>query len=408
MARKAYATMDHAAKSEDTLYCRRHSLAHIMAQAVQKLYPGTKLGFGPPVDNGFYYDFLLPQTISDEDLKAIEDEMRKILRERQTFEYRELSPDEAVEMLKGQGEHLKAEYARELGDRGETLSFYRNGPFEDLCAGPHVEDTGKIPADSFKLDTLAGAYWRGDEKREMLTRIYGLAFMDKKELKEFIRLREEARKFDHRKLGKELDLFHISEEVGPGLPLWLPNGTVLREELEALAREVEFQAGYQRVATPHVTDGKLFETSGHLPYYKDAMFPPMTVDEERQYYLKPMNCPFHHLIFGSRPRSYRELPLRLAEYGQCYRYEQSGALAGLLRVRGMCMNDAHIYCTAEQLEEEFTAVLEMHRNYYEMFRLARYWMRLSIHDPENKTKYVDNPAAWASSEKIIEKILEKS
>jgi threonyl-tRNA synthetase len=407
MAKKAYAGLDFEGKEQDALYKRRHSLAHILAQAVQKVRPGTRLGFGPPVENGFYYDFLFTEPISDEDFGAIEKEMRKIIQEKQPFERREMSAQEAVDMLKAQGEHLKAEYCADLASRGENLSFYRNGPFEDMCAGPHVEHTGQIPGDCFQIDALAGAYWRGDEKREQLTRIYALAFDNKAELKEFVRLREEAKKFDHRKLGKELEIFTISDQVGPGLPLWLPAGTVLRDELENLAKEWEFQDGYQRVATPHVTDGKLFETSGHLAHYKEGMFPAMAVDENREYYLKPMNCPFHHLIFGHRPRSYRELPLRLAEYGQVYRYEGSGALAGLLRVRGMCMNDAHIYCTPEQLRDEFTKVLELHKRYYEMFRLSHYWMRLSTHTPERLgDKYVNLPEDWIKSEAIIKDILD--
>ena len=406
MAKKVYAGLDFEGKEKDPLYRRRHSLAHVLAQAVQKLYPGTRLGFGPPIENGFYYDFAFAEPISDEVFPAIEKEMRRIINEKQAFEFRELDIDEAAAMLEAQGENLKAEYARELVSKGEKLGFYRNGPFEDMCAGPHVEHTGQIPTDCFALDNLAGAYWRGDENREQLTRIYALAFESKAELKEYLRLREEAKKFDHRKLGKELEIFMISDHVGPGLPLWLPNGTVLRDELEALAREWEFQDGYVRVATPHVTDGRLFETSGHLAHYKEGMFPAMSVDEGRDYYLKPMNCPFHHLIFGHRPRSYRELPLRLAEYGQVYRYEGSGALAGLLRVRGMCMNDAHIYCTPEQLHQEFAAVLDLHKRYYDLFRLSAYWMRLSVHDPENnKGKYVDNPEAWKTSEDILKNIL---
>ncbi|GMU50889.1 MAG: threonine--tRNA ligase [Candidatus Xenobia bacterium] len=403
--RKSYAGMDLSDKEADPLYKRRHSLAHVLAQAIQNLVEGTHLGFGPPVENGFYYDFQLPRPVTVEDLPAIEKEMRRILAQDQKFELLEKDLETALADFEKQGEHLKAEYARELVSGGETLTFYRNGPFEDMCAGPHVDSTRFIPTDCFCLDSVAGAYWRGDEKREMLTRIYGLCFNTKKDLEEFKREREEAKKFDHRKLGKELELFMIADEVGAGLPLWLPNGTVLRDELEALAREKEHDGGYVRVATPHVTDGKLFETSGHLEHYKEAMFPAMPV-EERDFYLKPMNCPFHHLIFGVRPRSYRELPLRLAEYGQVYRYEPSGALAGLLRVRGMCMNDAHIYCTPEQLEDEFRAVLELHRDYYEMFRITKYWMRLSVHDPANTEKYVDNPEAWKSSEQIIQRILD--
>lgn len=407
MAKKAYAGLDFEGKEQDVLYKKRHSLAHILAQAVQKLYPGTLLGFGPPVENGFYYDFLFAEPISDEALPAIEKEMRKIIQEKQTFERREMTADEAVAMLKAEGEYLKAEYCQDLASRGEQLSFYRNGPFEDMCAGPHMEHTGQITGDSFQLDALAGAYWRGDEKREQMQRIYGIAFENKAELKEFIRLREEAKKFDHRKLGKELEIYTISDQVGPGLALWLPAGTVLRDELENMAKEWEFKDGYQRVATPHVTDGKLFETSGHLAHYKDAMFPAMAVDENREYYLKPMNCPFHHLIFGHRPRSYRELPVRLAEYGQVYRYEGSGALAGLLRVRGMCMNDAHIYCTPEQLRDEFAKVLDMHRRYYEKFRLSAYWMRLSVHDPARLgDKYVNLPEDWIKSEAVIKEILD--
>lgn len=408
MAKKAYAGLDFEGKENDPLYKRRHSLAHILAQAVQKVRPGTRLGFGPPVENGFYYDFHFAEPISDEDFSAIEKEMRKIINEKQAFERREMTAAEAVAMLNEQGENLKAEYCQDLASRGENLSFYRNGPFEDMCAGPHVEHTGQIPTDCFQLDTLAGAYWRGDEKREQLTRIYGLAFENKAELKEFIRLREEAKKYDHRKLGKELEIFMISDHVGPGLPLWMPNGTVLRDELENLAKEWEFADGYQRVATPHVTDGKLFETSGHLAHYKEGMFPAMAVDENREYYLKPMNCPFHHLIFGNRPRSYREMPVRLAEYGQVYRYEGSGALAGLLRVRGMCMNDAHIYCTPEQLKDEFTKVLDMHKRYYEMFRLSHFWMRLSTHIPERLgDKYVNLPEDWIKSEAVIKGILDE-
>jgi threonyl-tRNA synthetase len=406
MARRVYAGMDADEKGDDPLYKRRHSLAHVMAQAVQKLFPGTHLGFGPPVENGFYYDFQFQEPFDPESLPLVEAEMRRILAEDQPFEHRLVSPEEAVEQFEAAGETLKAEYLRELAERGEEISLYQSGPFVDLCAGPHVEKSSQIPPDCFALDAVAGAYWRGDQKREMLTRLYGLAFGSKKELKEFLKQREEAKKYDHRKLGKELELFMISEQVGAGLPLWLPNGTVLRDELEVLAREWEQREGYQRVATPHLTSEQLFYTSGHLPYYKDGMFPPMALEEGQNFYLKPMNCPFHHLVFGHRPRSYRELPLRLAEYGQVYRYEPSGTLAGLLRVRGMCMNDAHIYCTPEQLEEEFRAVLELHRRYYDMFRISRYWMRLSLHDPQNTAKYVQNPEAWEQSEKAIRRVMD--
>lgn len=405
MARQVYAGMDTQQKEDDPLYTRRHSLAHVLAQAVLRLYPGTKLGFGPAVEHGFYYDFQFAEPIDAERLGDIETEMRRILGENQEFSRRLVPADEAVKELEERGEVLKAEYVRELGERGEDISFYDNGIFSDLCAGPHVQKTSQIPSDCFCLDSVAGAYWRGDQSREMLTRIYGLAFGNKKELKEFIRVREEAKKFDHRKLGKEMELFFVSEQIGVGLPLWLPNGTVLRDELEKLAKEWEQRDGYQRVATPHLTNEQLFYTSGHLPYYKDSMFPPMAIDEGQNYYLKPMNCPFHHMIFGHRPRSYRELPVRLAEYGQVYRYEPSGTLAGLLRVRGMCMNDAHIYCSPEQLENEFRSVLDLHKRYYDMFRFENYWMRLSLHDEVNTKKYVNNPEAWKQSEDAIRRVM---
>ncbi|MCR5660664.1 MAG: threonine--tRNA ligase [bacterium] len=405
MARLGYAGLSAQEKEDDPLYTRRHSLAHVLAEAVQNLFPGTKLGFGPPVENGFYYDFQFAEPFDPENLPKIEAEMRRIIAKKQPFVKRIEEPGKAVEFFEKAGETLKAEHVKELAAQGEALSLYESGSFTDLCAGPHVENTSQIPSDCFCLDTVAGAYWRGDQSREMLTRIYGLAFGSKKELKEFIRAREEAKKYDHRKLSKELEFFTITEKVGLGLPLWLPNGTVLREEIEKLAKEMEQRGGYQRVATPEITNEQLFYTSGHLPYYKDGMFPPMSIDEGQNYYLKPMNCPFHHMIYAYRPRSYRELPLRLAEYGHCYRYEGSGTLAGLLRVRGMCMNDAHIYCTPEDLEQEFRAVIDLHKKYYDLFRIENYWMRLSLHDEINTKKYVNNPEAWKHSEDAIRRVL---
>ncbi|MDO5295965.1 MAG: threonine--tRNA ligase [bacterium] len=405
MARQIYAGMDREEKENDPLYTRRHSLAHVMAAAVRRLFPDTKLGFGPAIDNGFYYDFQFAEPFDAERLPEIEAEMRRIIAEKQDFVRRELPFAEAVKFFEDAGEKLKAEYMRELVDKGETISLYDNGEFTDMCAGPHVDNTSRIPSDCFCLDYSSGAYWRGDQSREMLTRIYGLAFSNKKELKEFIKAREEAKKYDHRKLGKELELFTMSEKVGLGLPLWLPNGTVLREELEKLAKEWEQRDGYKRVVTPVITNEQLFYTSGHLPYYADSMYPPMSIDEGQNYYLKPMNCPFHHVIFGSRPRSYRELPLRLAEYGNVYRYEASGTLAGLLRVRGMCMNDAHIYCSPEQLENEFRSVIMLHKRYYELFRIENYWLRLSLHDEINTKKYVNNPEAWKQSEDAIRRVM---
>jgi threonyl-tRNA synthetase len=390
----------------DALYRRRHSLAHVLAHAVLEARPGTRLGFGPPVEHGFYYDFLFDRPLADEELRDIERRMRKLVKSGLRFEREELDLDAAVRLLEERGQSFKVEYARDLhAQQGvQRISFYRSGDFLDMCEGPHVETTREIPPDSFKLDSVAGAYWRGSEKNPMMTRIYGLAFPTKQELDEFVARRELARERDHRKLGAELEIFMVSDEVGKGLPLWLPNGTVLRDELEALAREMEFRAGYVRVATPHLAREHLYRTSGHLPYYKDSMFPPMQLEDEEAYWLKPMNCPFHHQIYAMRPRSYRELPLRLAEYGDVYRYEKSGQLAGLLRVRGMTMNDAHIYCTLEQVKDEFRAVIDLHRHYYQMFRLEDFWMRLSLHSPDGE-KFVTAEDRWLFAEGLVRDVL---
>ncbi len=394
------------AKHDDPLYQRRHSLAHVLAQAVLEVRPDAKLGFGPPVDNGFYYDFLFDEPLEDNALADLERRMRKILKRGARFEREELPLDAAVHKLEEIGQPFKAEYARDLHANAgvETISFYQSGPFLDMCEGPHVDSMRNIPRDSFKLDSIAGAYWRGDERNPMMTRIYGLAFLTKEELDTFVAKRELARQRDHRKLGAELDIFVVSDEIGRGLPLWLPNGTALRDELEQLAREEEFRAGYQRIATPHIAKADLYRTSGHLPYYTESMYPPMELEDEEAYYLKPMNCPHHHMVFAARPRSYRELPLRFAEYGDVYRYEKSGQLAGLLRVRGMRMNDAHIYCTLEQVREEFTAVIDMHKKYYDMFRLEEFWMRLSLHAPD-KEKFVSAEERWVFAEDLVRSVL---
>jgi threonyl-tRNA synthetase len=389
------------------IYKIRHSLAHVLAQAVMEIYPGTELGFGPPVENGFYYDFRFPgEAPGAEDLKAIEKKMKHIIKQNQEFSSYTLSADEAIKFLNETNQVLKAEYAQELLDKGYELSFYRNGNFIDMCEGNHVNKTKDLPVNAFMLDSIAGSYWRGDSDRPMLTRIYGLAFETKEQLQEFLTERKLARERDHRKLGRELDIFVIDDEIGAGLPLWLPNGTVLRDEIEKLAKDTEFQLGYDRVATPHITKENLFYTSGHLPYYKDTMYAPIEIDGEN-YYLKPMNCPFHHKVFSSRLRSYRELPLRLAEYGTCYRYEHSGALSGLLRVRCLSMNDAHIYCTPEQVRSEFKQVLEMHRNFYELFRIKKFWIRLSLH-AKNSGKFIDNEDKWLFCEKIVQECLEET
>jgi threonyl-tRNA synthetase len=406
---------------KDDLYCIRHSLAHVMAQALLGIRPGSKLGFGPPIDNGFYYDFILSEPLTEADFKEVEKRMRKIINQDQVFEEENLSYDEAMARLDDMGEPYKKEYAQELFDKKgiETLRFYRNGPFLDMCEGPHVPSTKAIPADGFKLRSVAGAYWRGDSRNVMMTRIYAWAYRSKEELKEAMQAHEEALKRDHKKLGKELGIFRIDEQVGKGLPLWLPNGTVIRDQLQRYVEELEFRADYKRVTTPLLAKTSLYHTTGHLPYYKEGMFPFMEIKETsreggevvEEYVLKPMNCPHHHLIFASEKRSYRDLPLRLAEYGICHRYEDSGSLSGLLRVRAMCMNDAHIYCTEEQIEAEFLAVMDMHRTLYDKLGIKNYHMRLSTWDPDDpkgKQKYVDNPAAWERTQDLVRSAMEKS
>jgi len=406
---------------KDQLYKIRHSLAHIMAEAVLELYPEAKVAIGPPIDTGFYYDFDLgmdengkPRTFTPEDLAAIEKRMRQIIGGKHPFEYREVSADEARELFRDQPYKLELIEGLEKGEVDENgnelsappvISTYKQDTFEDLCRGPHVEHTGKIPSDAFKLMSVAGAYWRGDEHNPMLQRIYGTAWRNKKELKKHLNMLEEAKKRDHRKLGREQEIYIFDEEVGPGLPLWLPNGTVIIEELEKLAHEKEVAAGYTHVRTPHVTKEDLFVRSGHLPYYAESMYPPMDLDGVR-YYVKPMNCPMHHKIYGSKLRSYRELPVRLAEYGTCYRYEKSGELFGLMRVRSMQMNDAHIYCSEEQFEEEFMGVIDLYRIYFDLFGIDRYVMRLSTHHPKGLgKKYVDNERLWLKTEEMVRRAM---
>lgn len=396
---------DHKNLMDDDLYRLRHSLSHIMAQAVVQIRPNAQMGFGPPVRNGFYYDFLLDTPLTEADFPDIEKRMRKIIAEKQVFERVDLPREEAIKKLEGMGQTLKSEYSQELLGKYPSLSFYQNGSFTDMCEGPHVKDTSEIPPGCFKLDSIAGSYWRGDSKRPMLQRLYALAFRSEKELKEYIHQRQLALQRDHRKLGKELEIFDIRDEVGKGLPLWLPNGTVIRDEFEKYARELEFKDGFQRVTTPHVANGGLYRTSGHLPYYASSMFPPMKDEESgEEYYLKAMNCPHHHMIYLNRPRSYRELPLRLAEYGTVYRYEKSGQLAGLLRVRGLSMNDAHIYCTPEQVKSECLKIAAMHKHYYEKFRLDKIWVRLSLHDSE-KGKFIEGEERWRMAEDILREVL---
>ena len=402
---------------KDLLYKIRHSTAHVMAQAVVELFPDAKLAIGPPIENGFYYDFDLgtdsdgkPLAFSPEDLEKIEKRMRQIVAGKHAFNYREISPDEARELFKDQPYKLELiegliegnvdEYGAAI-DETPVLSTYRQDTFEDLCRGPHVGNTGEIRPDAFKLLTVAGAYWRGDENSAMLQRIYGTAWHTRDELKQHLQMLEEARKRDHRKLGRELEIFIFDEDVGPGLPLWLPNGGIVIEELEALAKEMEEKRGYDRVRTPHLAKDALFERTGHLSHYAESMYPPMEMEGVR-YYMKPMNCPFHHKIFDSKPRSYRDLPLRLGEYGTCYRFEKSGELFGLMRVRSMQMNDAHIYCSEEQFEEEFMGVVDLYLEYFRIFGVEKYVMRLSTHHKAGLgKKYIDNEPMWLRTEEMV-------
>src|SRR6516225_7687652 len=435
----------------------RHSASHVLATAILKIWPEAQFAAGPPVENGFYYDVDLPHRISPDDFEKIEAEMKKEIKANHPFERMEVSRHEALEL--GKKGRLAA-----LGDRpeqskykldiienippDEKISLYRSGDFVDLCAGPHVKRTGEIGA--FKVTTVASAYYKGDEKNPQLQRVYGTAFKTKKELDDYFAMLEEAKKRDHRKLGKELAIFVFDDDVGPGLPMFLPRGAAIAEELEKLAKETEFAAGYQRVLTPHIARESLYKKSGHLPYYAESMFPPMELkreDEEFEtkrkrfdelkalveskresadqyaefkrlqhelldsdkYYLKAMNCPHHHKLFAAVPRSYRDLPLRLAEYGTDYRYEKSGELFGLMRVRLLHMNDAHIYCTPEQFEAEFNAVNEMYLNYFKLFGIEKYLMRFSTHDPSKLgQKFVDEPELWKQTEEMTRRVLKDS
>ena len=379
-----------------------HSTAHLMAHAVKELFPDAKVTIGPALENRFYYDFDIDGTFSDEDLVKIEKKMGELAANDHVVTRMELTRGEAVKLFNEMNESYKVEIIEDIeGD--DNISVYTQGDFTDLCRGPHVPLTGKIKY--FKLLNTSGAYWRGDENNAMLQRIYGTAFTSKKKLNKYLNLLEEAKKRDHRKLGKELALFTFDEEVGPGLPLWLPNGAVIIDELEALAKETEDKAAYQRVRTPHLTKGSLYEKSGHLDHYQDAMYPSMDVDGI-EYYVKPMNCPHHHKIYAARPKSYRDLPVRLSEYGTCYRYEKSGQLFGLMRVRSMQMNDAHIYCTKDQFKDEFLAVCNMYLHYFDIFGIDKYQLRLGLHDPKGLgKKYIDEPELWQQTETEVREAL---
>ena len=381
-----------------------HSTAHLMAQSVKELFPSAKVTIGPAIENRFYYDFDVENPFSDEDLVKIEDKMKELAQNNYPVKRKVFSKDDAIDLFESMDESYKVEIIQEIPPE-ETLSAYQQDSFIDLCRGPHVPSTGRIKY--FKVLNSSGAYWRGDENNKMLQRIYGTVFNTKKELKEYLQMLEEAKKRDHRKLGKELGLFAFDDEIGPGLPLWLPKGTIIIEELEKLAKETERKAGYQRVRTPHLTKGSLYEKSGHLKHYKESMYPAMDVDGI-DYYVKPMNCPHHHKIYASAPRSYRDLPLRLAEYGTCYRYEKSGELFGLMRVRSMQMNDGHIYCTKEQFKEEFLSVFQMYLTYFKIFGIDKYEMELCLHSSEGLgKKYVNEPELWIQTEQDVRKALDE-
>lgn len=381
----------------------RHSAAHLLAAAVMELWPNTKRTIGPAIENGFYFDFEFEQPVSENDFVKIEQKMHELVKKWESFERSELTPDDAKKEYPDNP--YKHELIYEFSQNGETLTFYKSGDYWDLCKGGHCEHPSQ-ELKHFKLLSVAGAYWRGSEKNKMLTRIYGTIFPTKEELDAHLALLEEAKKRDHRKIGAEQQLFFIDDVVGKGLVMWLPNGTIIRDQIEKLAIQMEEKDGYVRVVTPHIAKEELFLTSGHLPYYKEGMFPPMVMDDGT-YYLKAMNCPHHHRIYLHTPKSYRELPLRLAEYGTVYRNEMSGTLAGLLRVRALAMNDAHIYLRKDQVKEEFKKVLKLTTEYFKIFGLKDYWFRLSKWDKEHKEKYIDEPENWEYTEQVIREVLQE-
>ena len=379
-----------------------HSSAHLLAEAVEMQFPGAKFWVGPALEKGFYYDIDLgDKTIKEEDVLSLEKKMNELAKQANAYIRKEMSKAEAIAYFTEKEDEYKLDLLSGLEDG--SITFYTQGAFTDLCRGPHIPNTGFIKA--IKITNIAGAFWKGDEKNKMLTRVYGITFPNQKELDEYLLLLEEAKKRDHRKLGKELGIYTMDDDVGPGLPLWMPNGTIIIEELENLAKQTEEDAGYKRVVTPHIAKESMYIKSGHLPYYQDSMFPPMELDGTK-YYLKAMNCPHHHKIFEAEPKSYKDMPLRLAEYGTCYRYEQSGELFGLMRVRCLHMNDAHIYCTKEQFAQEFRAVNEMYLKYFKIFGIDKYVMRLSLHDPKKLgQKYINEPELWLETEAMVRSVL---
>ncbi|MCS6870124.1 MAG: threonine--tRNA ligase [Anaerolineae bacterium] len=393
---------------ESQLYRIRHSLAHVMAQAVLEIFPEGRIAIGPPIEDGFYYDFELPRQLTEADLAEIEARMRRIISGNHPFIRREVSAEEARRLFANQPYKLELIDGLERGGYDENgnkiaeapvISTYRQDTFEDLCRGPHVAHTGELNPNAFKLMSIAGAYWRGDSRRPQLQRIYGTAWHTAAELEEYLHQLEEAKARDHRKLGEQLGLFTFSPLVGKGLPLWKPKGAILRDILERFLRAEQLRAGYLPVVSPHIAKVDLYRTSGHYPYYADSQFPPMTLDNE-EFMLKPMNCPHHIEIYRSEPRSYRDLPLRLAEFGTVYRYEQSGELTGLTRVRGFTQDDAHIFATPEQLEEEFIGVVRLIQRIFDLMGFHDFRARIGTRDP-NSEKYVGAPELWEKATQAI-------
>ena len=404
---------DHSQEKLDHI---RHSLAHLLAAAVLKEFPDAKLGIGPTVENGFYYDFLLPRAIGPDDLKTFEKTMRSFVNKKLAFTGREVSTAEAKKLFATQPFKLDLindfTGAGERSKEKEKLTVYETGTpgeaaiFMDLCRGGHVENTSKIPADGFKLDKIAGAYWRGDEKNQQLQRIYGLAFESKEALKNYSLMLEEAKKRDHRKLGKELQLFTIIDEIGPGLPLFYPKGAILRRTLENYITELQEKRGYVPIWIPHITKGELYKISGHLDKY-DAMYPPMDLKDEAKYYLKPMNCPHFMMLYKTMPHSYRELPVRYTCTTTNYRYEKSGELSGLTRVRALTQDDCHVFVRPDQIEQEINLMLDMVAEVYKTFGFNDFWVRISTHDPANKDKYIGDQKIWADSENTLTELIKK-
>lgn len=388
-------------KDQEALDILRHSTAHIMARAVMRLFPNVQLAFGPTVENGFYYDFLLDESITEEGFKAIEAEMAKIIKADEPFERIEMSRDKAIELLASMGQTLKVDHLKTGLAENDVVSFYRQGEFLDLCRGPHIVSPKIIGA--FKVMSVAGAYWKGDVNNVQLQRLYGTAFFDKKELDAYITRMEEAKKRDHRVLGKRHELFMVDPAVGSGLVVWLPKGAIIRHELETFLYKELIKRKYQPVYSPVICRVELFETSGHYPYYADSQFPPMVLDDGDRYLLRPMNCPLHVMVYNSRPRSYRDLPLRIAEFGNVHRFEQSGELSGLTRVRGFTQDDAHIFCTEDQVEDEFRQCIDMTLMVLRTMGFEDYEVRLSFRDWKSD-KYVGDPENWKKAQAALEKV----